>query len=340
MILNLELKERSYDIVIERGVIKKAAKHLNLERKVMIITDTGVPAEYADCVLSQSKDGYVEKIPEGENGKSLAVYENVLSKMLRLGFTRSDCIVSVGGGVAGDLAGFCAASYMRGIDFYNIPTTALAQIDASIGGKTAVNLCGIKNIIGAFYQPKKVLIDSDLLITLSPRQISNGLCEAVKMAMTSDSKLFEIMENCNISDNIDTIIERSLLIKKSVVEKDEREGGLRKILNFGHTIGHGIESEEELNGLYHGECVALGMLPMCSAPAREMLVKVLKKLNLPTEYNFDTRKIIDAMRHDKKSDGDFITVVTVDKIGTYELKKMSYDNLTERFTSYLEKEAE
>ena len=338
MILNLDLKERSYDIIIERGVIKKAAEQLNLKRKVMIITDAGVPSEYASCVLSQSKVGYVEVIPEGENGKSLAVYENVLSKMLEYGFTRSDCVVSVGGGVAGDLTGFCAASYMRGIDFYNIPTTALAQIDASIGGKTAVNLRGIKNIIGAFYQPKKVLIDPDLLITLPPRQLSNGLCEAVKMAMTSDAELFEIMEEGNIYDNIDKIIERSLKIKKSVVEKDEREGGLRKILNFGHTIGHGIESEEKLNGLYHGECVALGMLPMCSTSARERLTKVLKNLHLPTSYDFDIQKIIEAMRHDKKSDGDCITVVLVEKIGTFELKKMSYDELTERFTSYIKKE--
>ena len=339
MILTLDLKERSYDIVIERGAIKKAGEYLELDRKVMIVTDSGVPAEYAQCILSQSKDGYIETVPMGEGSKSIEVYERILSKMLSLGFTRGDCVAAVGGGVVGDLAGFCAASYMRGVDFYNIPTTALSQIDSSIGGKTAVNLCGIKNIVGAFYQPRKVLADADVLKTLPARQVSNGLCEAVKMAATCDKELFEIMESGDIYANIDTVIERSLMIKKNVVEQDEREGGLRKVLNFGHTIGHGIESEEELNGLYHGECVSLGMLPMCSPSVRARLIKVLEKLNLPTKYTFDTDKIIDAMRYDKKSEGDSITVVLVDEIGAFELRKMTYDELVGKFKSYLKTEA-
>ena len=144
--------------------------------------------------------------------------------------------------MVGDLAGFAASAYMRGIDFYNIPTTLLSQIDSSIGGKTAINFGGVKNIVGAFYQPKKVLIDPDLLKTLPPRQISNGLAEAIKVGLTSDEKLFDIFENGEIGSRLDEIIVRALTVKKNVVEQDEKEAGLRRILNFGHTVGHGIES--------------------------------------------------------------------------------------------------
>ncbi len=245
-----------------------------------------------------------------------------LKTMLDHGFSRKDCVIAVGGGVVGDLAGFAASAYMRGIDFYNIPTTLLSQIDSSIGGKTAINFGGVKNIVGAFYQPEKVLIDPDLLKTLPPRQIANGLAEAIKMSLTSDKALFEFIENQTIENNLEEIIIRSLNIKKTVVEQDEKENGLRKILNFGHTIGHGIESSEGMSELYHGECVALGMLPMCGEKIRPRVIEVLKKCNLYRELEYDWKKITEAAFHDKKADGDTVTVTMVNDPGTYELKTM------------------
>ena len=335
MILTVELGERRYDIIIERGSLAKVGSLLPLDRKVLIVTDDGVPAQYAKTAAAQCKDSVIVTVPQGEDSKSVARWEMLLGVMLENGFTRKDCVVAVGGGVVGDLAGFAAASYMRGMDFYNIPTTTLSQIDSSIGGKVAVNLGGIKNIVGAFHQPKKVVIDPDVLSTLPARQIASGLAEAVKMALTSDAELFALFEKEDPLKEIDTVIARSLLVKKYVVEQDEREMGLRKILNFGHTIGHGIESEEGLHGYYHGECVALGMIPMCSPSVRERLISVLRKLGLPTEYHFSTDKIIEAMAHDKKSEGDTIAVTTVDEPGTYNLTKITYAELENRLKVYM-----
>lgn len=324
MIINMDLGKSSYDIVVERGCLSKAGSLLRLDRKVLIVTDDGVPQEYAECVASQCGEAYIECIPQGEESKSLAVYERLLAVLLDKGFTRTDCVAAVGGGVVGDLAGFVAATFMRGIDFYNIPTTILSQVDSSIGGKVAINFGGIKNIAGAFYQPKKVLIDPEVLKTLPARQLSNGLAEAIKMALTSDRQLFEMLEECDIYENIDEIIIRSLKIKRDVVQQDEREAGLRKILNFGHTIGHGIEVSTEL---YHGECVALGMLPMCSDAVRERLVRVLGKVKLPTSVSTDSDAIISAMSHDKKFDGKKVTVILVNTPGEAEMKQISGDEL-------------
>lgn len=326
-ILHMNLGADSYDIVIERGALKRAGELLNLDRKVLVLTDDGVPAAYAAAVAGQAKDGTVFTVSQGEDSKSLGSFGEILSKMLSLGFTRKDAVVAVGGGVVGDLAGFAASAYMRGVDFYNIPSTVLSQVDSSIGGKTAVNLDGIKNIVGAFYQPKKVLVDLDLLATLPERQISNGLAEAVKMSLTSDADLFELFEKRNIKENLDEIITRSLMIKKNVVEQDEKEQGLRKILNFGHTIGHGIESFEHLNGLYHGECVALGMIPMVGDELRPRLLRVLERLNLPTSAALDAEEVYRAMTHDKKGEGDTVTVTTVPVSGEFEMKKVRFEEL-------------
>ena len=326
-ILHMELGADSYDIVIERGALQKADKLFDLDRKVMVITDDGVPKAYARTIAKLSKNGSVFTVPQGEDSKSIDMFSDILSEMLRLGFSRKDAVVAVGGGVVGDLSGFVASAYMRGIDFYNIPTTVLSQVDSSIGGKTAVNLNGIKNIVGAFYQPRKVIIDLDLLSTLPDRQLSNGLAEAVKMSLTSDKELFELFENGMIENSMDEIIARSLMIKKNVVEQDEKEHGLRKILNFGHTIGHGIESFEHLNGLYHGECVALGMIPMVSDELRPRLVSVLKKLELPTSVALEPDAVYSAMTHDKKGEGDHVTVTTVPQPGRFELKRVEFSEL-------------
>ena len=322
MKMHLNLKDNSYDIIIERGILKESGKYLNLDRRVLIVTDSNVPEGYAETVAKQCKNPIICTVKSGEGSKSLEVFGELLQKMLDNNFSRKDCVVAVGGGVVGDLSGFAASAYMRGIAFYNIPTTLLSQIDSSIGGKTAINFGGVKNIVGAFYQPKKVLIDPELLKTLPERQISNGLAEAIKMALTSDIELFDIFENKDVKQNIDEIIVRSLNIKKNVVEQDEKESGLRKILNFGHTIGHGIESSENMSELYHGECVALGLIPMCDKKIRQRVIEVLKKCNLYNLIEFDWDKISEAAFHDKKADGEFVTVTTVPDIGCFELKSM------------------
>jgi len=320
MTIHMNLGADSYDIVVERAVLSQAGQYLNLNRRVLIVTDSGVPAAYAETIAAQCKEGILCIVEAGEASKSLETLSQLLQMMLDHGFSRRDCIVAVGGGVVGDLCGFAASTYMRGIDFYNIPTTLLSQIDSSIGGKTAINFSGVKNIVGAFYQPKKVLIDPNLLQTLPPRQIANGLAEAIKMALTCDQELFELFETQDVESHMDEIILRSLEIKKSVVEQDEKEAGLRRILNFGHTVGHGIESSEGMSELYHGECVALGMLPMCAEALRPRVAKVLKKCGLYRKLQYDWEKITQAAFHDKKADGDQVTVTMVLEPGNYVIR--------------------
>ncbi len=327
-ILKTELGDNSYPIIIARGTLDRAGEYLDLSRKAVIVTDSGVPEKYAKKIASLCKNSITVTVPEGESSKSTEVLTDLLSRMCEYKMTRHDCIIAVGGGVVGDLAGFASSIYMRGIDFYNIPTTVLSQVDSSIGGKTAVNFCGIKNIVGSFKQPKAVLIDPDVLDTLSARQVANGLAEAVKMSVTSDKELFVLLEKLTadeIYNNIEEIITRSLLIKKAVVECDEKEKGLRKILNFGHTLGHGIEAQEEMSGLYHGECVALGMIPMCSDNIKARVIRVLKKIGLPTEYHGDISSALGYVEHDKKSESDKISVIFADEIGEYRIELLSID---------------
>jgi 3-dehydroquinate synthase len=332
MNIHVSMDSNSYDIMIERGILRRAGELLDLKRKALIVTDTGVPEKYAETVCAQCRNGYIITVQQGEQSKSLQTFEQLLSKMLELGFTRKDCVIAVGGGVVGDLAGFTAASYMRGIDFYNIPTTVLSQVDSSVGGKTAVNLNGVKNIVGAFYQPKRVLIDPDVLFTLPKRQISSGLAEALKMSLTSDAALFRLFENEDPVAHIEDIIIRSVQIKKEVVEQDEKESGLRRILNFGHTVGHAIESEEALSGLFHGECVALGMLPMITDPALRDRVKIIyRKLDLPCSISFDPAVAMQALTHDKKSFAKGIQVTTVDHPGSYKTASLQPEEFIELF---------
>jgi 3-dehydroquinate synthase len=321
--ITLSLGERSYDITVGQNILSDAGKLFNLQRKALIITDSGVPKEYAETVAKCAKESRIFTVNSGEGSKSLDVFKDVIGEMTDFGMTRTDCLVAVGGGVVGDLTGFASSVYMRGIDFYNVPTTLLSQVDSSIGGKTAVNFGSIKNIIGAFHQPSGVLIDTETLKTLDKRQFSAGLAEAVKMALTSNSSLFELFENEDVGEeNIDKIIISSLLVKKSVVEEDEKESGIRKILNFGHTLGHAIEANEQLS-LLHGECVALGMLGVCSRKVKERLIPVLKKLGLPTEYNGDIEKAFDFISLDKKCDGDSVSAIFVEEVGSYIIRKMN-----------------
>lgn len=336
MILPIRLGDRSYDVVIERGAISRAGELLNLNRRVLILTDSGVPRQYAETVAGAAKAPTVLTIPAGEGSKSMEGLSGVLSAMFRAGLTRGDCVVAVGGGVCGDLAGFAASVYMRGVDFYNVPTTLLAQVDSSIGGKTAINFEGVKNIVGAFWQPKRVLIDPDTLATLDRRQTVAGLCEAIKMAFTSDADLFRLIGIEPFEQNLETIIEGALRIKRDVVERDEREAGMRKILNFGHTLGHGIEAIMEPK-LYHGECVALGMLPMCEGEAREKLIHVLQKVGLPTTCSVPVDDMMRAVSHDKKATAGGVDCVLVSEVGKGRVVNLSIGELRRRAEEYFKK---
>ena len=321
MILRMELGERSYDILIERGCLQQAGQLLHLNRKVCIVTDEGVPRQYVEKLAAQCESPVIVTVDAGEETKTMETVTKLCRVMLERGFSRKDCVAAVGGGMVGDLAGFAAACFMRGVDFYNIPTTLLSQVDSSIGGKTGVNLDGVKNIVGAFWQPQKVLIDPDTLDTLSPRLYAEGMAEAVKMALASDEKLFAQLEQGDLP--VEELLYGALSIKKTIVEQDERESGIRKLLNFGHTIGHGVESAAK-GSLYHGECVAIGLLPMCSQPVRARLQPVLERLGLPTSTDLDKEQIWQAMQHDKKSNSSGFSAVFVDEPGKAYAKNITF----------------
>lgn len=327
MKLTVKTSMGDYNIIIERGSINSLSEYCDTNKKALIVTDIGVPFEYAKAVSKQFEKNVIKVIPQGEKSKSFDTYKELLKVLNENEFSRADCIVAVGGGVVGDLSGFTAATYMRGIDFYNIPTTLLSQVDSSIGGKTAIDFGGYKNTVGAFYQPKAVIIDPNVLKSLSKRQFNNGLAESIKMAATSDKELFEMIENNNAENIIDTVIERSLKIKKAVVEEDEKELGLRRVLNFGHTAGHAIETAAGLLDYLHGECVSMGMLAFSSDKVRERLINVLTKYNLPIKFDFSTDEILSALRHDKKAKGDGVNVVFVNEIGSFEFKYLTFNDL-------------
>ncbi len=323
MKLSVNAAQSEYDIIFEPGAIGKIDEYLNLCRKVMIVTDSGVPAEYAKTVLEKSENGRIFTFPAGEESKTLVTWEKILTAMAEFKMTRADCVVAVGGGVVGDMAGFAAASYMRGVDFYNLPTTLLSQIDSSVGGKVAVDLSGYKNLVGAFYPPKAVVIDPELLATLPERERNAGMAEALKMALTSDKELYSIFKEKRAFSELSTVIERALRVKISVVEEDPTEKGLRRVLNFGHTLGHAIESASGLGRYLHGECVGLGMIPMVTDDIRAELIDILSSLSLPTTYDGDAEALKNAMLHDKKGEKDSIATVRVDFPGTFMFDRLS-----------------
>lgn len=354
MIIPVRQKNGEYDIILERGAALRAGEHLSLNAgsRVLIVTDSGVPYSYArDVAAALSARGALPDIitiPEGEASKSLDSYRDLLSRIAAIGYTRSDSVLAVGGGVVGDLAGFAAATYMRGIAFYNIPTTLLSCLDSSVGGKVAVDMDGIKNIVGAFYPPRRVLIDPNLLQTLDRRQLAAGLCEGIKMAATSNAALFEAIEREDVLASpalILRVIEGGLAVKCAVVESDPEERGVRRVLNFGHTAGHAIESMAG-GALLHGECVGLGMLAMSGERARVRIHAVLLKYGLPTEppkdifgtEGLDGERLRELLSRDKKAAGDMITTVWVDDIGSFEFKPMSSRECAKRTTSAFAKQ--
>lgn len=328
----MDFDERSYDITVSRGAIKHASELFALDRRVLVVTDDGVPAQYSKAIADAAGEPHILTIRHGEASKCPERYLEILKFMLACGFDRHDCVVAVGGGVVGDLAGFAAATYMRGIDLYNIPTTLLSQVDSSVGGKTAIDFLGYKNVVGAFWQPRGVIVDPDVLESLDARQFACGMSEIIKMFATSDGKMFGRLEDKTQCIPVEEIITAALRIKMNVVEHDEREAGLRRVLNFGHTIGHAIESisADEPYPLLHGECVALGMLAITEGEVRRRLMHLLHRYDLPTAFRCDESRFREVLLHDKKAQSGDITVVLVDEIGSFSLKTERVDSIIAR----------
>ena len=331
---------REYDVLVERGLLDRAGellREVSAPGMAAIVSDDTVYALYGErTVKALEKAGYRVHsfvFPAGEGSKNLSTYADVLHFLGEHRFSRSDVVVALGGGVVGDRAGFAASIYMRGIDFINCPTTTLSMIDSSIGGKTAVDLGDTKNIVGAFWQPKLVIVDPATLSTLPRRHYINGLAEAVKASLLADPELFSIFEKGDIDGQINEIIYRSLRFKKNIVEQDETERGMRKALNFGHTIGHGIEAVKGIKGrrtvgLFHGECVALGMLPMIESKALQKRVRaVYRRLGLPLRTTYNKEKVLAEMLHDKKAQGGQITIIKVPGLGCWRAETIPVEGL-------------
>ena len=342
--VKVNLGKDSYEIEIERGLLDRVGekiRSLTKAEKIAVITDDHVEPLYGERirkVLTEAGfDVRVIAIPAGEASKNMKVLSDVYDALSEFNMSRSDALVTLSGGVPGDLGGFAAATYMRGIPFFQIPTTILAQIDSSVGGKVAVDLPSGKNLAGAFYQPKGVFIDPDLLKTLPTRYVHDGLAEAVKYGCIGDRELFEIFETLeteeDLEKHIEEIILHSVLQKTRVVEEDEFDTGKRQVLNFGHTIGHGIEAVKGVKGrrtvgLYHGECVALGMLPMIESKALQKRVRaVYRRLGLPLRTAYNKDKVYAEMLHDKKAQGGQITVIKVPGLGCWRAETIPVEGL-------------
>lgn len=315
MEIQIHTRQRDYPIIIGDGVLKTAGELIRPDGRVFIISDSGVPEIWKETLSEQLGYPDIYVFEQGEMSKCMSEYEKMLTWLAEKKASRKDMIAALGGGVTGDMAGFAAATYMRGIRYINIPTTALSQIDSGIGGKTAIDLGGIKNIVGAFWQPSMVLIDTSTLSTLPARHLANGLAEAVKAGLIRDPDLFGIFEGDDYADRLEEIIYRSLLVKKTIVEEDENETSVRKLLNFGHTIGHAYESY--FDGRYlHGECVAMGMMKMiASEDLRQRLRAVLERLGLPSECEADPDRLMQLIMNDKKASGTSVDTVQVDRVG-------------------------
>lgn len=331
MQIEMNTKQRNYPIIVERGSLYHAKELIQPKGQVFIVSDDGVPKKWQNILQEQFPEAHMHVFKNGEGSKNFRTFEEILKDMLEHNLSRKDMVIALGGGVVGDMAGFAAATYMRGIEYVNIPTTSLSQIDSSIGGKTAIDLAGVKNSVGCFWQPSMVIIDSDTLNTLTTRHLHNGLAEAVKEGLISDKKLFEIFEQDDYLEHIDEIIERCLYVKKYIVEQDEREGGIRKLLNFGHTYGHAYESYYELDEYYHGECVAMGMMTVLkNEEIKARLEKVLERLGLPTHCDADHDAVVKLIMNDKKADHTHVTIVQVDEIGKGHLEDWNYEEIREK----------
>ena len=321
-----------YDILIERGLLDRSGelvRSVSAAKKACVITDSNVGAIYAERVLTSLKEADFETelftFPAGESSKRLDTVAAMLSYMADFHMSRGDIVVALGGGVTGDMAGFAAATYMRGIKFVQIPTSLLAQVDSSVGGKTAVDIPQGKNLVGAFHQPCLVIIDPDTLSTLPERFVHDGMAEVIKYGCIKDERLFETLENENALDIIEDIIEICVSIKRDVVNRDEKESGERMLLNFGHTLGHSLEKLYNFEGLSHGEAVAIGMVKIAAsgenaglteAGTADRIERLCKKNMLPTSDEASAATLAELCQSDKKAGGGSVNLVLLDKIGS------------------------
>ena len=335
--IDVRLGQNSYSIEIGSGILSHTGlklKALGLKDKAVIVTNPVVQKPYGD-VLKQSLTaaGFkttIFEVPDGEEYKSLESAGNLYQQMAEYGAERSTPVLALGGGVIGDLAGFVAATYMRGVPLVQLPTTLLSQGDSSIGGKTAVNHGKLKNEIGAFYQPRITISDISTLKTLPGKELTNGLCEIIKHAFIKDEQFFIYLEKNldlikSLDDNVlETIVAKSAQIKASVVESDEKDNGLRNILNFGHTIGHAVESVSNFR-VAHGQAVSIGMVASARMAAESGIIDsvivsrlkiLLDKAGLLTKLpQMEVRQVIQAMRYDKKAYGGKIRFILPRSIG-------------------------
>ena len=328
---------KTYDVIIDNGLVDRVGEKLKeyeIGGKVCVITDKTVDALYGERVVKSLKEvgfecvKYVAK--GGEKSKSGKEYLSALEFLAENEFTRSDVVLALGGGVIGDLTGFIAATYLRGIKFIQVPTTLLAFADSSVGGKTAINLRSGKNLVGAFNQPELVLCDLDTASTLTGKEYACGMAEIIKYGMIFDGDLLDLLEN-GMEDNAEEIVARCVDLKRIVVEKDEHDNGDRQLLNFGHTLGHAIEKASKFK-IAHGYAVAVGMALIteraisagfCDEKAMGILTDLLGKYNLPEMTEISVTELFETTLVDKKRKGEKITVVLPGCKGKCELKSMT-----------------
>ncbi len=334
--LYVDLGENSYNIIIEKGLLDKIGeeiKNIYAGEKVFILTDTNVNNFYGEKVEKNlNKAGFITKklvLPAGEETKSFDTLPTIYNALLDFKLTRKDLIITLGGGVIGDLGGFAASSFLRGVPFVQVPTSLLAQVDSSVGGKVAVDLKQGKNLVGSFYQPKAVLIDTDVLNTLSEKFYRDGMAEVIKYGCIKNKDFFYKLSNLKsreeVMNNIEDIIYTCCDIKRTVVERDEKDLGERMLLNFGHTLGHAIEKYYNFTGYSHGEAVAIGMYLISLKSEKDGITKegvseeiknILINYGLPYEVAIDdSDKIIDTIALDKKNLGKSLKVILLKGIG-------------------------
>lgn len=348
--LKVNLSEKSYPIYIEKGLISTIGEEIKKiygNKKIAIITDKNVDKFYGNKVKENLEEkGFVIKkvvLNPGEKSKSIETLLKVYDELLDFSITRGDLIIALGGGVIGDLTGFAAATLLRGIPFIQIPTSLLAQIDSSIGGKVAVDLPRGKNLVGNFYHPEAVFVDPDMLETLDRRFLYDGMGEVIKYGCIKDKELFNNLLSYKneeeLLDNMDYIIYTCCNIKKEIVEKDEKDTGDRMLLNFGHTIGHAIEKYFHYETYTHGEAVALGMyaitkkseeMKITKAGTAGLIKEILNKYNLQHEIQLEDKEdILSAIALDKKSKGEFINLVLIKEIGESFLHKVLKEKIVD-----------
>lgn len=331
-----------YNIVIDKGILPKSGdmiKEVTSAERVAVITDDTVDKLYSDIVMKSLSDAGFETFkyvfPHGEKSKNISTFSSILEFLAESGLTRTDALVALGGGVVGDVAGFAAASYLRGIDFIQIPTTLLACVDSSVGGKTAIDLKAGKNLAGAFYQPKLVIADFETLSTLTDGIFADGMAEVIKYGVIFDKAFFEFLRDNEAKDNLEYVITRCVELKRDIVNADEKEKGVRALLNFGHTVGHAIEKCSGYK-IPHGSAVAVGMViisraaykcSFCDENCTDIIASLNKKYSLPVSTDFSASELSSAAMADKKRAGDKIKLIIPEALGNCVIKSVPTSEL-------------